>query len=150
MLTLSVLAGGRGKSAPEQALAVEYLSKARDLGRALGFAGFTLTEADERKLSQTLSVAPHPILLDETGKSRSSRDFALWLGQLRDQGLPEMTFVVGGAEGFTAQDRAYAKGYIAFGPQTWPHMLVRPMLAEQLYRAMTILSGHPYHRDGSR
>lgn len=150
MLTLSVLAGGRGKSAPEQALAVEYLSKARDLGRALGFAGFTLTEADERKLSQTLSVAPHPILLDETGKSRSSRDFALWLGQFRDQGLPEMTFVVGGAEGFAAQDRAYAKGYIAFGPQTWPHMLVRPMLAEQLYRAMTILSGHPYHRDGSR
>jgi 23S rRNA (pseudouridine1915-N3)-methyltransferase len=150
VLTISILAGGRSKTAPEHALALDYLAKARDHGRSLGFAGFALTEADDRKLGPALAQSEHPILLDETGKARSSRDFAQWLATLRDQGLPATTFVIGGADGFTAQDRAQAKGFIAFGPQTWPHMLVRPMLAEQLYRAMTILSGHPYHRDGAR
>lgn len=150
MLTISILAGGRGKTAPEQSLALDYLAKARDPGRSLGFAGFALTEADDRKFGAALAQAAHPILLDEMGKARSSRDFAQWLAGLRDQGLPAITFVIGGADGFTAKDRAQAKGFIAFGPQTWPHLMVRPMMAEQLYRAMTILSGHPYHRDGSR
>lgn len=150
MLNISILAGGRGKSSAEHALALEYLSKARDAGRALGFAGFALTEADERKLPQAIAAAAHPILLDETSKTRSSRDFANWLASLRDQGLPEITFVIGGADGFTTEDRKRAMAFLAFGPQTWPHLLVRPMLAEQTYRAMTILSGHPYHRDGTR
>jgi 23S rRNA (pseudouridine1915-N3)-methyltransferase len=112
--------------------------------------GFLLTEADEKKLPLNLAAAPYPILLDETGKARSSRDFALWLGALRDQGVPEVTFVIGGADGFTKADRAHAKAVLAFGVQTWPHLLVRTMLAEQLYRATAILSGHPYHRDGAR
>jgi 23S rRNA (pseudouridine1915-N3)-methyltransferase len=150
VLTVSILAGGRGKATPEQALALDYLTKARDHGRALGFAGFTLAESDDRKLGQALSQTENPFLLDETGKVRTSRDFANWLASLRDQGVPKITFVIGGADGFTTNDRSYAKGFVAFGPQTWPHLLVRPMLAEQIYRAMTILSGHPYHRDGAR
>ena len=150
MLTVSILAGGRGKSSPEQALADGYLAKARDAGRALGFSGFGLTEISDAKLSQSLSAAPHPVLLDETGRAKSSRDFANWLAALRDQGLPGLTFVIGGADGFSKQDRAHARAVLSFGAQTWPHLLVRPMLAEQIYRAMTILNGHPYHRDGSR
>jgi 23S rRNA (pseudouridine1915-N3)-methyltransferase len=150
MLTLSILAGGRGKASPETALAQNYLAKARDQGRALGFAGFSLTEVNDAKLSQALAAAAYPVVLDETGKAMPSAAFASWLSKSRDQGLPAMTFVIGAADGFTATDRAAAKASIAFGPQTWPHLLVRPMLAEQLFRAMTILSGHPYHRDGAR
>jgi 23S rRNA (pseudouridine1915-N3)-methyltransferase len=150
VLNVSVLAGGRGKNAPEQGLASDYLAKARDQGRALGFSGFTLIETDERKLGGALARVSYPILLDETGKPRTSREFAQWLAGMRDRGLPDIAFVIGGADGFTAQDKSFAKGLIAFGPQTWPHMLVRTMLAEQIYRAMTILSGHPYHRDGER
>lgn len=149
-LTVSLLAGGRGKSAPEHALTLDYLTRAREQGRALGFAGFQLTEADDRKFPSLLAIAPYPVLLDETGKSLSSADFARWLAGFRDQGLPAITFAIGGADGFTPADRSHAKAQLAFGPQTWPHLLVRPMLAEQLFRAMTILANHPYHRAGSR
>jgi 23S rRNA (pseudouridine1915-N3)-methyltransferase len=147
MLNVAVLSGGKAKSSTEHALALDYLAKARDHGRQLGFAGFALTEYDERKVSSALAVAPYPVLLDETGNQQSSRAFAQWLAALRDQGLPRMTFVIGPADGFTAQDRGFAKATLGFGPQTWPHLLVRTMLAEQLFRAMTILGGHPYHRD---
>lgn len=150
VLTVSIIAGGRGKSSPEQALADGYLTKARDAGRTLGFSGFRLTEISDAKMSQALSAAQHLIMLDEAGRAKSSRDFAIWLAGLRDQGLPAITFVIGGAEGFSQTDRAQARAVLSFGIQTWPHLLVRPMLAEQIYRAMTILSGHPYHRDGSR
>jgi 23S rRNA (pseudouridine1915-N3)-methyltransferase len=150
VLSIAILAGGRGKSAPEQALAADYLAKARDHGRTLGFSGFALTEVDDRKIGAAIAQSPYPILLDETGKARTSTDFAQWLATLRDQGHPSIAFVIGGADGFTKQDRAHAKASIALGPQTWPHLLVRAMMAEQLYRAMTILSGHPYHRDGAR
>lgn len=149
-LKVSVLAGGRGKASPEQGLALNYLSKARDQGGNLGFEGFQISEADDRKLSAALASAPHPILLDEAGKAYSSVGFATWLARLRDQGLPALTFVIGAADGFTQADRAHGKAVLGFGPQTWPHLLVRPMLAEQLFRAMTILANHPYHRAGSQ
>jgi 23S rRNA (pseudouridine1915-N3)-methyltransferase len=150
VLTVSILAGGRGKASPETAIAQVYLDKARDHGRALGFAGFALAEASEKNLSAALQRLAHPVFLDETGKSHSSQAFAAWLAKLRDQGQSGLTFVVGGADGFSQADRAHAKSFLAFGPQTWPHLLVRTMLAEQLFRAMTILGGHPYHRDGAR
>jgi 23S rRNA (pseudouridine1915-N3)-methyltransferase len=147
MLTIAILSGGKAKSAPEHALALDYLAKARDHGRPLGFAGFTLSECDERKMPAAIAGAFHPVLLDETGKPQTSRAFATWLAALRDQGLPHITFVIGPADGFTPADRSYGKATLALGPQTWPHMLVRTMLSEQLFRAMTILGGHPYHRD---
>lgn len=149
-LKITVLAGGRGKASPEQPLAIDYLGKAREHGRGLGFDGFQLTEVDDRKFASALALAAHPILLDETGKAHTSAGFAGWLAGLRDQGLPALTFVIGPADGFTQTDREHAKAFLAFGPQTWPHLLVRPMLAEQLFRAMTILANHPYHRGGTR
>jgi 23S rRNA (pseudouridine1915-N3)-methyltransferase len=147
MLTIGLLSGGKAKSAPEHAMALDYLAKARDHGRPLGFSGFALTECEERKFGATLGQAPYPVLLDETGQTKTSRAFAAWLAGLRDQGLPSLTFVIGPADGLTPQDKRVAKAMLALGPQTWPHLLVRTMLAEQLFRAMTILGGHPYHRD---
>lgn len=86
------------------------------------------------------------IALDSQGKSLSSEDFADLLGRWRDEGLRETAFVIGGAEGLDPDLRGEATMVLSLGPQTWPHMLVRVMLAEQLYRAQTILTGHPYHR----
>lgn len=148
-LSIDILAGGRAKSAPETVLATAYLDRARDLGRALGFASFALTEADERKpekIIERCSSAPLIVALDERGKSLSSDAFAAQLAQWRDAGEAQALFVIGGPDGLPAEVKRGARFSLAFGAQTWPHLLVRAMLAEQLYRAVTILSGHPYHR----
>ncbi len=87
------------------------------------------------------------VALDERGKQFDSRQFAGKLGLWRDQGIGDLAFVIGGADGLTETVRARADLLLAFGPQTWPHLLARVMLVEQLYRAQTILAGHPYHRD---
>lgn len=88
------------------------------------------------------------VLLDERGRQFSSGDFAAIIGRWRDDGVREARFVIGAADGHSAADRAEADLLLAFGPQTWPHLLARAMLMEQLYRATTILAGHPYHRAG--
>ena len=86
------------------------------------------------------------IALDERGKSLTSPAFAQLMGRLRDEGESRVMFVIGGSDGLPGALRARARSVLSFGSQTWPHLLVRAMLAEQLYRAVTILSGHPYHR----
>jgi len=88
------------------------------------------------------------VLLDERGKDLSSERFAQILGDWRDGGTRECRFVLGAADGHSDDDRAQADLLLAFGKATWPHLLARAMLAEQLYRATTILAGHPYHRSG--
>lgn len=88
------------------------------------------------------------ILLDERGTTLSSQQFAEQIGRWRDDGVRELRFCIGAADGFDDAERAAADRLIAFGPMTWPHMMVRAMLAEQLWRAASILSGHPYHRAG--
>lgn len=88
------------------------------------------------------------VLLDERGKAMTSEDFAVLLGRWRDEGVRETRFVLGAADGHCDEDRANADLLLAFGPATWPHLLARAMLLEQLYRAATILAGHPYHRSG--
>lgn len=88
------------------------------------------------------------VLLDERGKQLSSEDFAALLGHWRDEGVREARFVLGAADGHSAEERAGADLLLAFGNATWPHLLARAMLLEQLYRATTILAGHPYHRAG--
>ena len=87
------------------------------------------------------------ILLDAKGKGMTSEDFSETIGALRDAGTRHLVFVIGGPDGLgrAAQDIRPGRS-LAFGPQTWPHLLVRAMLAEQVYRALTILAGHPYHR----
>ncbi len=87
------------------------------------------------------------IACDEHGAALTSRQFAARLGRLRDDGERRAVFVVGGADGLDPNVLALARERLAFGPQTWPHALVRAMLAEQIYRAVTILAGAPYHRD---
>lgn len=86
------------------------------------------------------------ILLDERGKQLGSEEFAGRIGQWRDAGVRELRFAIGAADGFDDTDRAAADLLIAFGKMTWPHMMARAMLAEQLWRAASILAGHPYHR----
>ena len=95
------------------------------------------------------SLIPHrTVLLDERGKALASEDFAALLGRWRDEGVHEVRFMIGAADGHSDAERAAADLLLAFGPATWPHMLARAMLMEQLYRAVTILAGHPYHRAG--
>lgn len=88
------------------------------------------------------------VLLDERGKDLPSEDLAEILGRWRDDGIRECRFVLGAADGHSDQDRLEADLLLAFGKATWPHLLARAMLAEQLYRATTIIAGHPYHRSG--
>lgn len=88
------------------------------------------------------------ILLDERGTQLSSEALAQKLGHWREEGVREARFVLGAADGHTQQERSQADLLIAFGTATWPHLLARAMLMEQLYRASTILAGHPYHRAG--
>ena len=88
------------------------------------------------------------VLLDERGKTLSSEAFAAILGRWRDEGVREARFVLGAADGHTDDDRAAADLLLAMGAMTWPHLLARAMLMEQLYRATTIVAGHPYHRSG--
>lgn len=145
-LAIDIICGGRGKNAPENDLALGYLDRARDAGRALGFTSFSLKEVDERK-PDAFVAGGLCVALDERGKSLSSPAFAQVLASWRDAGEPKATFLIGGHDGLPEGIRKQARLTLAFGVQTWPHMLVRPMLAEQIYRAITILSGHPYHRE---
>ncbi len=88
------------------------------------------------------------VLLDERGKQLSSEDFAALLGRWRDEGVREARFLIGAADGHGDAARSRADLLLGFGPMTWPHLMVRAMLAEQLWRATSILAGHPYHRSG--
>ncbi|MBP7952342.1 MAG: 23S rRNA (pseudouridine(1915)-N(3))-methyltransferase RlmH [Sphingorhabdus sp.] len=88
------------------------------------------------------------IMLDEKGAQLASSEFAKLLGRWRDDGIRETRFVIGAADGFSDTERSCADQLLAFGNATWPHMMARAMLAEQLYRATAILAGHPYHREG--
>jgi 23S rRNA (pseudouridine1915-N3)-methyltransferase len=87
------------------------------------------------------------VACDERGRSFASRDFAARMAALRDDGVRQLAFAIGGADGLEAAVRDAAAEVISFGPQTWPHALARVMLAEQVYRAVSILAGAPYHRD---
>ena len=84
--------------------------------------------------------------LDERGRSLSSAAFADYLGRRRDEGVADLAFVIGGADGLAERVRSRADLVLSLGAPTWPHLLVRGLLAEQLYRAQSILAGHPYHR----
>lgn len=145
-LSIDIVAGGRAKNSPETELAHSYLERARDAGRSLGFSTFTLKETDERK-PDAFPTEGFIVALDERGKSIASVEFSRLLAKWRDAGETRVTFIIGGSDGLPENVKKNARMTLAFGTQTWPHLLVRPMLAEQIYRAITILSGHPYHRE---
>lgn len=143
---------GRG---PEAELVKLYAERATAAGRALGLGPVEVIEVESRKpgkAAEAEALRPHLegahlIACDEHGKAMASRDFATEIGRLRDSGVRRLAFVIGGADGLDAAILDEARAKLAFGPQTWPHALARVMLAEQVYRAVSILAGSPYHRD---
>jgi 23S rRNA (pseudouridine1915-N3)-methyltransferase len=160
-LRVAILAVGRMKQGPERELVARYLDRAIASGKMLGLTGFSVTEltesragsapsrkAEEAKALTAQLPSDSPVVaLDERGKSTSSEEFAKRLARWRDDGKPAVSFVIGGADGLDPAFVQAADLTLSFSPLTWPHQLVRIMLAEQLYRATTILSGHPYHRE---
>ncbi len=155
-MRLTVAAVGRIKPGPEATLVADYLARAEAAGRALGLGPCRVLEVDERKArdpdaqaERLLALAPAGaalLAMDERGKALTSPGFAALLAELRDGGRGEAVFLLGGADGHADRLRARADRTLSFGPMVWPHMLARAMLAEQLYRAVSILAGAPYHR----
>lgn len=159
-MRVTIAAAGRLKSGPESDLAERYRKRAAQVGRSLGLTGFEIVEiresradnATRRMLEESIAIAaviPEravTVLLDERGESMPSAAFAGRLQAWRGEDKPAAVFVIGGADGLAPGLRDRANLTIAFGTATWPHQLVRVMLLEQIYRAVTILSGHPYHR----
>lgn len=158
-MRIHIAAIGRLKQGPERALVARYLGRAVATGKPLGLCGFEVAELPEARASSTPSrkseearalgaVLPEGVIvaLDERGKSFGSEAFASQLARWRDDGRPAVSFLIGGADGLDPGLVRSADLTLSFSPLTWPHQVVRIMLAEQLYRATTILSGHPYHR----
>ncbi|PWK76346.1 23S rRNA (pseudouridine(1915)-N(3))-methyltransferase RlmH [Aminobacter sp. AP02] len=159
-MKVAIHAVGRMKAGPEKELADRYLDRFAKSGSALGFDFSGVTEiaesrardVDERRreeadrLRAQMGPGTALILLDERGKNLSSQQFADKIASLRDGGQRGLMIGIGGPDGHDEALRNEAQLLISFGAATWPHQMVRIMLGEQLYRAATILSGHPYHR----
>ena len=152
-MRLTLIAVGRARRGPEHDLFQHYQKRLKppldrvEVEEKRPLAGAELMAREADLLLARLPDGAHAIALDERGKAMASRDFADMLGALADQGTRDLCFLIGGADGLDERVRARAQRIVSFGPQTWPHMLVRAMLAEQVYRAQSILVGHPYHRD---
>lgn len=154
-MKIVIAAVGRLGRGPEAELAGVYVERATAAGRALGLGPIELVEVEARKPGKAAEAEAlaahlkdaHVIACDEHGTPLASRAFAAELGRLRDEGVRRLAFAVGGADGLEGQILNTAARKLAFGPQTWPHALARVMLTEQIYRAVTILGGGPYHRD---
>ena len=159
-MRLIVAAVGRLKRGPETELSERYRKRAAQTGRNLGLRDVEIIEiresrADEaakRMLEESIALAnviPQKaaiVLLDERGNNLDSASLAAQLAKWRGDDRPAAVFIIGGADGLAPSLRDKAELRLAFGAATWPHQLVRAMLLEQLYRATTILTGHPYHR----
>ena len=153
---MHLCAVGRLRTGPERDLIADYTQRFDRTGRALGLGPLTEHEVEDKKnagmgaeaelLARAVPAGAVLVTLDERGKLLTSPEFAAQLGRWRDAGRQDVAFVIGGADGIDPSLRARADFSISFGQMVWPHMLVRVMLAEQLYRAANILSGGPYHR----
>jgi 23S rRNA (pseudouridine1915-N3)-methyltransferase len=151
-MRLVIAAVGRAKPGPARDLYDSYVARLpwslalREVEARRGLAGPALKREEAALLTAVLPAGAITVALDERGQDLGSADFACRLGAWRDEGWGDIAFVIGGADGLHDGLRDTAALVLAFGRTTWPHMLVRAMLAEQLYRASTILTGHPYHR----
>src|ERR1700732_4654389 len=159
-MRLVVISIGRLKQGPERELAARYRERFDDIGRKLGFRGLEVHEIPESRardattrmaeesvaISAAIPAKSVVVALDERGADLYGATLARHLGRWRDESVPNTIFLIGGADGLSPDLRRKAKLTIAFGSATWPHQLVRVMLLEQIYRAATILAGHPYHR----
>ena len=138
-MLLHVIARGKLGRSPEAELVARYEK------RLTWPARFTELPESGGRISEP-STPSRTVLLDERGRDLGSEQFAAILERWRDDGIREARFVLGAADGHSPEERAEADLLLAFGKATWPHLLARAMLAEQLYRATTIIAGHPYHR----
>ncbi len=158
-MRLAVIAVGRLKDGPERELCERYRERGVALGRGIGLSGPDIVEIaesrgrrpDERKReeAQAILAKTQPgliIALDERGRQLGSEAFAARLAIARDSGTGHASLIIGGADGLSEEIRDRADITLAFGALTIPHQIVRALVLEQLYRAMTIISGHPYHR----
>ncbi|GHF35759.1 23S rRNA (pseudouridine(1915)-N(3))-methyltransferase RlmH [Seohaeicola zhoushanensis] len=155
-MRVSICAVGRLRAGPEKTLIDDYLTRFDRTGRPLGLGPAKLVEVEDRRgggmaaeaelLRRAVPSGALVCVLDERGKVLSSPDFADRLAGWRDAGRQDLALVIGGADGIDPSLRAEAGFALSFGAMVWPHMLVRVMLTEQLYRAATILAGGPYHR----
>lgn len=155
-MRLHLCAVGRLRAGPERALVDDYAVRLNRTGRALGLGPLVEHEVEDRRgggmvaeaelLARAVPDGAALAVLDERGRVLSSPEFAAQLAQWRDAGRQDLAFVIGGADGIDPALRARADFALSFGAMVWPHFLVRVMLAEQLYRAATILAGGPYHR----
>jgi 23S rRNA (pseudouridine1915-N3)-methyltransferase len=159
-MRISVFAVGRMKSGPERELADRYFGRLKKTGVPLGLEFSSVTEIVESRAQQAelrkqeesahvlkaLDTGGVLVLLDERGKTMSSETFASSIERFRDDGKRQLLLAIGGPDGHDAALRDRADLVLALGAMTWPHQIVRILIAEQLYRATTILSGHPYHR----
>jgi 23S rRNA (pseudouridine1915-N3)-methyltransferase len=159
-MRIVIAAVGRLKQGPERELAERYRKRAANAGRSAGISAFDIIEikesragdADRRMLEESIAIAniiPDDaviVILDGRGESMSSAAFAGRLQGWRTEDKPAVAFIIGGHDGLTPSLREKSNLAVAFGAATWPHQLVRIMLLEQLYRAVTIIAGHPYHR----
>jgi 23S rRNA (pseudouridine1915-N3)-methyltransferase len=139
-LLIHIIARGKIGRSPEAELVERYMKRVAWPTK--------LTELSEKAPLPPAPPSSITILLDEKGSALSSMELAKKLEQWRDRGAREARFVIGAADGHSPEERASADLLLSFGPATWPHLLVRAMLAEQLFRATSILANHPYHREG--
>ncbi len=151
---IHIVAIGRARSGPEAALFKHYTDRVtqwpitlveQDLRRRT--APDRIADAEAALLQQSVPAGALVIALDERGRQHTSREFAQLLRGQQDEGRRDIAFLIGGADGLAASVREDAARVLSLGQATWPHLLVRGLLAEQIYRAQQIVSGHPYHRD---
>jgi len=155
-MRVHLCAVGRLRTGAERALIDDYVTRFDRTGRALGLGPLAEHEVEDKRgggmaaeaevLLRAVPAGAVLAVLDERGRGLSSPDFAAQLARWRDGGRQDVAFVIGGADGIDPALRARAEFSLSFGAMVWPHLLVRVMLVEQLYRAATILSGGPYHR----
>ena len=158
-MKITIAAVGKLKAGAEAELVRRYIERASDQGRALGISiaerevgeGKEARAADRaaREAGQLLATVPDTasvVVLDERGKTQTSPDFARWLKGQREAGTADLVFMIGGPDGLDESVRKRAALVLSFGAMTIPHQIVRALLAEQIYRALTIIAGHPYHR----
>ncbi|MDH5187450.1 MAG: 23S rRNA (pseudouridine(1915)-N(3))-methyltransferase RlmH [Rhodospirillaceae bacterium] len=148
-----IAAIGKMRTSAERDLLNNYSARIRpplqilELEEKRNLSSAELKTREGELLLAAIPTGAKVIALDERGKSITSRELAIQLGAWKDDGVRETVFLIGGADGLDERVRKKANMILSFGAMTWPHMMVRAMVAEQLYRAQTILSGHPYHRD---
>ena len=152
-MRITIIAVGRLRAGPEKSLLDHFINrmswpvKIREVEEKKNLTGEALKRREGELILENIPKSAQVIALDERGEEISSRAFAKKISDWQDDGIGDLCIAIGGADGLDEAVRRRANHTISFGRLTWPHMLVRGMLVEQLYRAQQIIAGHPYHRD---